>query len=80
MCGLPPICQEIDTAMRRSHFVTLIVFLGLLSLNACDSQQASAPQGDNQVVVNLLKQMTLEQKVGQMLQGEIKHVTPRRCA
>ena len=76
MCGLPPICQEIDTAMRRSHFVTLIVFLGLLSLNACDSQQASAPQGDNQVVVNLLKQMTLEQKVGQMLQGEIKHVTP----
>ena len=59
----------------KKYLVTLLMALGF-----CMAQLVSADvafnQGVEARVASLLKDMTLEQKVGQMVQGEIKTVTP----
>ena len=59
----------------KKYLVTLLMALGF-----CMAQLVSADvafnQGVEAQVASLLKDMTLEQKVGQMVQGEIKTVTP----
>ena len=59
----------------KKYLVTLLMALGF-----CMAQLVSADvafnQGIEARVASLLKDMTLEQKVGQMVQGEIKTVTP----
>lgn len=44
--------------------------------NSVETREASLTTAQQQTVASLLASMTLEQKVAQMVQGEIKHVTP----
>lgn len=60
----------------RSFFKSLVSAAAVVSLVAC-SQSPSESQSASSVDIDaLIERMTLEQKVAQMMQGEIKWVTP----
>lgn len=60
----------------RSFFKSLVSAAAVVSLVAC-SQSPSESQSASSVDIDaLIARMTLEQKVAQMMQGEIKWVTP----
>lgn len=53
---------------------TLFLILPFL-LVACDNKPSVESQQDNEIA-NIISTMTLEQKVAQMIQAEIRHITP----
>ena len=65
--------------LRVLAIVTLSVVLslgGLLVVGCADQSQPSKTSEPEQAAKALLETLTLEQKVGQMIQGEISQVTP----
>jgi len=56
----------------RTGAVTVVVILSLWAIG-----QAHSEPGVDSRVETILSTLTLEQKVAQMIQGEIKHVTLR---
>ena len=65
--------------LRFLSIVTLSVVLsvgGLLVVGCADQSQPSETSEAEQAAKALLETLTLEQKVGQMIQGEISQVTP----
>lgn len=61
-------------AVKQSYKAALTAFLGLslaVTLTGCSTETSVETQ-----VQSILQDMTLEQKVGQMIQGEIKWVSP----
>ena len=63
--------MDVGRANLRTGVVTLVVVLSLWVIG-----QARSETGIDHRVAALLSTLTLEQKVAQMIQGEIKHVTP----
>ena len=63
--------MKLKWANVRSGVVTGAVVLSLWALGQAHSRSDIESRVDV-----LLAEMTLEQKVAQMIQGEIKHVTP----
>ncbi|MFW2478791.1 MAG: glycoside hydrolase family 3 N-terminal domain-containing protein, partial [Lentimonas sp.] len=61
--------------MKRSLLAVFAVF-AVFSTVACDGQGGAETSATDQRVARLVESLSLEQKVAQMLQGEIKHVTP----
>ena len=65
-------------AAKRSYKAALTAFLGLslaVTLTGCSTETSVETSVETQVQ-SILQDMTLEQKVGQMIQGEIKWVSP----
>ena len=58
--------------MKRALLSCLAVF----ALVACEGQGVPESSAIDQRVALLVDSLSLEQKIAQMLQGEIKHVTP----
>ena len=61
--------------MKRSLLAVFAVF-AVFSTVACDGQGGAETSATDQRVARLVESLSLEQKVAQMIQGEIKHVTP----
>ena len=61
-----------------SSFTINILLIALISLpnETARAQYQFSYQDTEQRVNSIVDSMTLEQKIGQMIQGNIKHVTP----
>ena len=77
-----PIVVRLNTLVQsmlpfKKHTLTPVIFsLLLLLVQSCTDHQDSTDSIE-QRVQEILSSMTLEQKVGQMIQGEIRFMSPQ---
>ena len=67
---------QLISQCKKNTLATFFFPLLLLLVQSCADQQQGTDSIEQQVQ-EILSSMTLEQKVGQMIQGEIRYMTPQ---
>ncbi|MDA8898881.1 exo 1,3/1,4-beta-D-glucan glucohydrolase [Porticoccaceae bacterium] len=63
-------------SFKKNTLLLVIFYLSLLQLQSCTNDQVGTDSIEPRVQ-EILSSMTLEQKVGQMIQGEIRYMSPQ---